>query len=193
MSTFALCHDDIFTELEVFEAAVDEKKGILNGGFAGTVERHLTFLTDDLGLRTRVCDTRLEFAFERWKEDLVRASALDMGEKPLDHFKRLGYLVYWLKRVAPVIEIDTDISNLEQLSESDRYYAEFLYRFVNEHLAFSLGFEICCFFECAIQSKDKKAFGYDSKFIHDLHTSMQRKNISPHAIMFIYRSLFHRP
>ena len=192
MTTFARCHDDIFEEMKTFKINPGEHPAVINGGFWGVITKHLEYLVEGLGLTIEVCPQRLKSAHKLWHEDLNRSAQNDMGGGHLDHFKHAGYLAFWIRRATPVIRIDFDKSKYDRLSASDKYYVDFLIQFSNEHLAFTLGYEICLFFECyrVGMPLDPKAFGYSSAFAHDMNSTLKRKNMSPHALNLIYRALF---
>ncbi|MEO9894795.1 MAG: hypothetical protein ABJD13_02490 [Paracoccaceae bacterium] len=192
MATFAICHDDIFDEMTYFDIETGEDEIAKNGGFLGVVSRHMRFLVEGLGIEVELCPKRLKSAHTLWQEDLKHSSDMDMDGRHLDHFKHAGYLAFWLRRASPIIRIDFDKSKIENLPKSERYYLDFLVQFGNEHLAFTLGHEICMFFQCyrVDMPVDPKAFGFDSAFAHDMNSTMKRKNMSPHALNLIYRALF---
>lgn len=194
MTTFAQCHDDIFAEMKQYSSDPGGTPVLINGGFSGVVTKHMAYLSDGLGVRVELCPLRLKSAHNLWLKDLKRVSENDMGNGNLDHFKHAGYLAFWIRRASPLIRIDFEEEAFEKLSEGDQYYVDFLTQFGNEHLAFTLGYEICLFFECYKISapKDPKAFGFDSPFAHDINSTLKRKNMSPHALNLIYRALFMR-
>lgn len=192
MATFAMCHDDIFEEMALFESDISSNPIMKNGGFLGVVTKHMAFLVEGLGIEIELCPKRLKSAHKLWQDDLRHSSERDMAGGKLDQFKQAGYLAFWLRRASPIIRIGFDKSQVMKLSESDQYYLDFLIQFGNEHLAFTLGHEICLFFQCNRRDMplDPKAFGFDSAFAHDINSTMKRKNMSPHALNLIYRALF---
>lgn len=194
MATNAQCHDKILDELRDFRADPEKMDYAINGGFSGVVTKHLAYLTDGLGVEVELCPRRLRSAHGLWLDDLNNSSKRDMKGGMLDEFKHAGYLSFWLRRATPIIHIRPKKEALAKLNEKDRYYLHFLLRFGNEHLAFTLGYEICLYFVCNRASRplDPSAFAYDADFVHDIHSTLKRKNMSPHAMNLIYRSLFMR-
>jgi len=194
LPTYAHCHDEIFDELRLFDADPAKYKFAINGGFKGTVSKHLHYLVENLGVEVEVHPTRLESAHKNYIDDVYHGSKRDMDGGKLDHFKHAGYLTFWLRRTTPVIRLDIFDRDYENLSEIDQYYVDFLTLFVNEHLAFTLGYEICSFFACRSGgiTLEPSAFQFDRAFIHDMHSTLKRKNMSPHALNLIFRALFMR-
>jgi hypothetical protein len=150
------------------------------------VEIFYSYMVDGTGITIEICPSRLSFAHHFWQKDLVRVSKREFDGGELDHFKQSGHLSYWLRRQSPVIRWDISGSNHEE-------YANFLVTCGNEHFSFMLGYRLCLYFEC---NKDipfnESKFALSSKYVRDTCYFLKQKNVSPHALALIFRSIFER-
>lgn len=129
-------------------------------------------------------------AWESFRWDTKRLDD-NMSSKP-DHFKICGFAAYWLRRNSPVIGLkksNTKITRDKQVKELQHL----LTKYGRSFLAFHLGYEICHFYE-----RNREEGGLpgsapripDADFVETLCYVMKYKNLSPHAMGMIYRSLF---
>jgi hypothetical protein len=138
-------------------------------------------------------------AYIHYEKDVDRVSNNEFQGKPLDHFKRAGFLSYWLRRCPPIAEFgrNPDLA-LAGIKLRDPHALEKFHG--NQWAAFDIGFRICRFFE-AYRKDSASIYGKHipidaftlqgrEEYIKDLCYVLSDKNISPHAIGIIYRSLF---
>jgi hypothetical protein len=114
----------------------------------------------------------------------------------LDHFKRAAFLCFWLRRLSPIIVVEsTGGSSTEVKRIQGRYFA-----FSNELLSYSVSLQLCAYYEFQKWRSRELAFGdpellilrrmKDWEKIRDYVMVMRHKNISPHAIYLILKSLY---
>ncbi|HEY7245363.1 MAG TPA: hypothetical protein VH678_15950 [Xanthobacteraceae bacterium] len=149
----------------------------------------------------KLSQPRVIEAHGAWCSDLKRVGDHEpqLGEG-LDHFKRCGHLAFWVRRMSPVVEavdLTQNIADAEgmALSDDEKAFRELLFGYCNEYLAFDLGFQFCRFYEVAKKGGSPRA---ESLILSDdyLKTTchfLKYKNVSPHALFLIYKSLFLVP
>ena len=160
------------------------------------------------GCRVKLSATRVEDARRLWLRDVNRIE-LERRIEPLggplgvadedgipDHFKQVGFLVYWLRRrcVVDLVERDRPSRGDAPHTPQDRFLLS-----ANEICAFLLGFRICQYFECEPLLTDVndiaaliRKTNLERHLIYDVATLLRHKNLSPHALYLIYRALFYR-
>lgn len=141
-------------------------------------------IASTFGCEVELSSIKLLEAQKYWIHDLEHI-AVDESEEP-DHFKHAGWLCHWLRKKMPaskiIIHDETKLTNT-----FEEYYSEVI--------AFTIGFRLVLFHECC-------ARGYDDSMIvntlnnystlsplHDFLVYLSHKNVSPHAIYLIYKSL----
>lgn len=141
------------------------------------------------GYQVTISERRAREAQKHWRDDLIRIQ-LEGGSTNPDHLKRAGYLTYWLRR-RQVVDECVDIPNPPAVLFRDEFLEN-----ANEWLAFVFGFQLCLYFE--IDKKDPanidKQLGLyklDPEYMKDVVLLMRHKNVSPHSIYIIFRSLFY--
>lgn len=132
---------------------------------------------------------RLLEARKHWQQDLERVILDGDSERP-DHFKEAGFLAYWLRRRIVVNE-SSKISGAPNII----YLNEFL-EYTNEFLAFLVGFRVCLFFEATRASGAARVdmlhqYRLNIEYLKDVAVLLHHKNVSPHSLYIIYRSLFY--
>ncbi len=138
-------------------------------------------------------------AHYRWAKDMEHSSKKEYDGRPLDHFKRAGFLCYWLRRCPPMAEL---------MSNPDLTFAQIKFRDPNKILtqygnvfaAFDIGLRICRYWEFARTDINydsetrqrilKFSIPQRSEFIEDICYTLAEKNISPHSLHMLYKSLF---
>lgn len=124
-----------------------------------------------------------------------------------DHFERpapslrtaVGFLCYWLRRCPPMAEI---MSNPDLALAGIRYRGpnKILTQYGNVFAAFDIGLRICRYWESARtdiaytpearQQILKFSIPQKSEYIEDVCYTLAEKNISPHSLNMLYKSLF---
>lgn len=131
-----------------------------------------------------------------WINDLQRISENEKNlDKGLDHFKHAGHLAYWVRRQAPVFEatdIQLNISDSPgyDLSDNESALRDLLFAYLNEYLAFDLGFQFCKIHDLGRPGSRAKELVLNEDYIRTMCHFLKYKNVSPHALFLIYKSLF---
>lgn len=197
--------EDIFTRLDDAE------------WFAEFMLSQYALACKPAGLRPHIAAALLSEAHTFWQKDLRRVSHMEYDGGPLDHFKRCGHLCYWLRRSRPLVDFENaDVSELPARDTKESALREFLLQYGNEYVAFEVGFRICRYFEAkrsdagamlALLSRTQTEYEKNIKvyrptfskitsftigqiYIRSVCYMLKEKNVSPHAIHMVYRSLF---
>jgi hypothetical protein len=150
-------------------------------------------------LRPRFSEARLRDAHHYWQADMKRVEgySLPSGSDGADHFKHAGHLTYWLRRSVPIVELnELSLSEAESAGRSlteepDQALRDLLYDYATEYLAFDLGFAFCMFYERNRVSPSRSlSLQLDEDFIKNVCCFLKEKNVSPHALNLMFRSLF---
>ena len=107
---------------------------------------------------------------------------------PPDHFKHAGFIAYWLRRHNPVYGFKEE---LEAPSLRQEEVRDFIKKYGNVYLAFSCGYKICLYYEQGVAPAGTEMPEPDQSYIESICYLMKYKNVSPHSLGFIYRSLFY--
>jgi hypothetical protein len=133
---------------------------------------------------------RTDEAYEYWMRDIGRV--YDAEDAEPDHFKRAGFLAYWLRRRQVVHHVMTEPEG----AIADKFRNRFLINH-NEYCAFMFGFRICHYFSLAEKLEDSADIAayigsqnLEPEFVFDVSTLMKNKNVSPHSLYLIYRACF---
>jgi hypothetical protein len=159
--------------------------------FYSLFEMHVREIFGNAGLEPVLQKQRLADIHYSWGRDMTRVGAKEPNlVHGLDHFKRLGHLVFWLRRFSPVVGANEIISNSE-LSESQSKFRRLFVNYANEYPAFDLGFQFCnLYFTVHNQKPETPAVELRPNFVEDMCYFLKYKSVSPHAIAMIYRSIF---
>lgn len=151
--------------------------------FIEIVSEHVGELVFPAGVEAELSDQRLVDAFMLWSEDIRRQTNNVRAGIIIDHFKRAAFLTYWLRRTQPIIRLPqaTHYSEKDAFQKKSRV---FLGQYASEATAFSLGLLLCGAFE------ESKSLVLDRSYFLDVCYVMKSKNVSPHALYLIYKSLF---
>lgn len=127
-----------------------------------------------------------------WTEDIRRLKEFSLAGKDPDHFKQAAHLAYWLRRIGPVM--DYVVANYGPLNEREKRSRDFLRQFNTEYIAFDVGYQICEFYETAALPSGvvPRKFGIDDEYLASICCFLKEKNVSPHALYLIYKSLFYK-
>lgn len=141
---------------------------------------------------------RLHDAHGSWRNDLERVEDrednLDAG---LDHFKQCGHLAFWIRRHSPIVEYADLTSNYQdggehQFTRNETERRELLVSYGNEFIAFDFGLQFCLYYERrkAAPTERAKNFTITMEYIESVCHFLKFKQVSPHALYLIYKSLF---
>lgn len=133
-----------------------------------------------------------------WVNDLTRVGSYEPQLKDgLDHFKQCGHLAFWLRRLGPIIDADDTTLNLGDaegypLSDDEKAFRKLLLGYRNEYLAFDYAFQICLYYEIGQEGGSARASNLhlSREYYQTICQFMKFKNVSPHAMHLILKSLF---
>ena len=171
-----------YLKSSVFEEMETEK------GFVSVVTDVYDVLGSECAMKIEICDDRLCDAYLSLTADLNRLKSESMtGSKSTDpnpnHFKRCGFLTYWLRRSSPIIGCKGGNPGSNKILRNKQGFL-MENHFINPQFAFDLGFLICQIFnESDIPSISEE---YNQTICYILKC----KSISPHAMVLLFESLF---
>jgi hypothetical protein len=156
--------------------------------FARALDEAYTDIAAQYSCEVWLSARRLAEAHMLWEHDLTNMTITD-SDTP-DHFKQAGFLAYWLRRRV-VVERSAEGEGMPEVIYRD----DFL-RYCNEWSAFLIGFRICLPFEAdrlrgEARMQDLHTFRLNPEYLRDLAVLLHHKNVSPHSLYLIYRSLFY--
>jgi hypothetical protein len=145
-------------------------------------------------------------AHYRWSKDTARVRSKEYDGRPLDHFKLSGFLCYWLRRCPPLTSLhhnpDLKFASVKLRGEPSKI----LVQYGNVFAAFDIGLRICRYWEAARtdikydadakrdaavrQRIARLSISRNSKYVEDICYTLAEKNISPHSLNMLYKSLF---
>lgn len=128
-------------------------------------------------------------AYQSYLWDIERLDGNMPRSSSPNHFKSCGYLAYWLRRNSPIMMWE-ETEKKENLSDEQKFYRDVTFELGRAYHAFKLGYGICRHFEMHQGSSSKSQFLIDMDYIKTICYLMKYKNVSPHAMGVIYRSLF---
>lgn len=149
-------------------------------------------------LYPKLSELRVIEAHGAWCSDLKRVNDHEpqLGEG-LDHFKRCGHLAFWVRRMGPVVEaidLTKSVADAEgyHLSADETAFRDLLFGYCNEYVAFDLGFQLCRYYEMAKKGGSQRASSIvlPEDYLRTACHFLKYKNVSPHALFLIYKSLF---
>ena len=86
----------IFERSDVFDVLADV------GRFQELLRDYYEEFFTPLRLVPSISRARLIDTYNFWVRDLRRVSHMELDDRDPDHYKRAGYLAYWLRRCAPI-------------------------------------------------------------------------------------------
>lgn len=181
--------------MNISENTLDDIKG--GDEFTRVFTDYATSALEFARLFPKFSGPRLKEAHGSWLADLKRVQENEKHlAAGLDHFKQCGHLAFWLRRLSPVIEFtDVDLGDAElPMSAHEKAFRKLIEGYANEYLAFDFGYQICSYFETRHKEKPSPR-SPDLVLSPDYYQwtchFMKFKNVSPHAMHLIYKSLFY--
>lgn len=137
----------------------------------------------------KISATHAKDARDLWVRDRKRIEVAE--DSTPDHFKQAGFLTYWLRR-----RLAVETTHRYQIHAFIEDQDSFVLG-VNDICAFLFGFRLCLYFEFreliaagADISAELRKIVVEDHLKHDIATLMRGKNLSPHALYLIFRTLF---
>lgn len=151
-----------------------------------------------VNLWPRLSPMRVLEAHGAWKKDLERVGENERHlEDGLDHFKRAGHLAFWIRRMSPVVEAHDLTGNFSdpkcaELDDNQKALKALLFGYANEYIAFDFGLAFCKYYELAKHGGSERAANLklNDDYFKVMCHFLKFKNVSPHAMFLIYKSLF---
>ena len=167
----------------------DDDQAPLDGPewFCRAMNRAFNKIADQRHCEVLMSKARLKEAHHLWLAEIGKIRTENGGEP--DHFKRAGFLAYWLRRRV-VISVPH-----ERDRDGGERQKEFL-RYSNEFCSFIVGYWLCLFFEAerrtgTARKEELQKIVLDRGYLFDSAVLLHHKNVSPHAMYLIYKSLFY--
>jgi hypothetical protein len=164
----------------------DEFLRITSSEFTRNLSQH--------GFHAKYSEAKFRDAFELWRTDMLRVKQFELLDSDdLDHFKQSAHLIYWLRRSNPISEIYLG----ERLSDErdERLWQELILEYGIQYVCIRMGFDVCRFFEAervgSIFYVDD--FVVDYEYVKTFSHLLKTKNVSPHSIFLVLKSLFFDP
>lgn len=161
--------------------------------FVNLVEYNFNRFAGQYGCSVTISPLRTLEVFDAWRRD-SEAWLAEMnrhqGTKGLDHFKQAGILAFWLRRRLVIERIHYLDPEIESGLKDPFPIQERFVEFGNEVASFFLGFHFCFRYEFEQRSWDLPTAHLDDDYVATIATLLKRKNVSPHAMYLIYKSLF---
>lgn len=156
------------------------------------------------GCEVTISDRRMGEAYDFWIGDVERAlqNGTDEETTELDHFKHAAFIAFWLRRLIPINDIWFQATAGNDGCGASAPQVRFS-RYGNEICALSAGFMICLSYELAAM-EERETHGQKTQvisdavavkelprhFLSEYPKLLKHKNLSPHSMYMLYRSLF---
>lgn len=155
------------------------------------------FVSDTLWhihLMAVISPSRLKEAHEAWVKDKDRVEKNEKRLDGLNHFKQCGLLAFWIRRMSPITEA-TDMTGAcsytpDPFTEDEKAFEELITSYCNEYIAFDFGFQIVRFYELGKPGNRAENLALSARYYTTTCHFMKYKQVSPHALALIYKSLF---
>lgn len=173
--------------------------------FIRCIGRNYQQLAARWGCRVHMSVRRLGEAHDFWLEDVDRVLkvGIQAGTTDLDHFKHASFIAFWLRRMIPVNDTNREPQSVMARTATSAEQSKF-FRYGNELCALLIGFQLCLFYESskALEKDGKivpvvpdrmayiKEINFPEGLRDDFAMVLKHKNISPHSLYLLYKSLF---
>ena len=171
--------------------------------FIDCIGHNFYWLANQWSCHVVLSERRLGEAYDFWQDDCARTlrSGIDGGSVELDHFKHASFIAFWLRRMIPINETYRDPDPEAHSSKEEQ---NFFLRYGNEICALLIGFQICLYYEMASISEESgdvvapmadweemlRKTRFPPHIIRDFAMVLKHKNMSPHSLYLMFRSLF---
>lgn len=196
-------HSGAPEEIHLFQSDIIQRLRD-RGWFIDCMASNFSFLARRWGCRVALSKRRLGEAHDFWLEDVNRTlkTGIEEGTKELDHFKHASFIAFWLRRMIPInstYKMDANKAGDTVASDTKRFL-----QYGNELCALLIGFQLCLFYECSKVAESKgtviplirdrltylKSIQFPDNLKNDFAMVLKHKNISPHSLYLLYKSLF---
>jgi hypothetical protein len=166
--------------------------------FVSTFSEYVKTAMGAARLFPRLAEPRVIEAHGAWQDDLQRVANREQNlDDGLDHFKQMGHLAFWVRRMSPVVEAHDITANIADapgmpITADEQAFRDLLFAYSNEYLAFDFGYQICLFYERgkAPPSQRAETMLLSREYYNTMCHFLKYKTVSPHALFLIYKSLF---
>lgn len=158
--------------------------------FNTAIAIHFSIAARKHGYEVLLSSSRTDESRVYWTRDMSGVKV--DGDTPPDHFKHAGFLCFWLRRRIVLDEIiDTGRAGVSTSSKT------FFANYGSELCAFLAGYWLCLGFEYSAEmdaAEDIEALlsklEVSPNYLTEVCKLMRYKEVSPHALYLIYKSLF---
>lgn len=161
--------------------------------FFNFVDYNFSRFAAQYGCSITTSPRRMLDAFDAWRRD-AKAWLGEMNEHQgttgLDHFKYAGILAFWLRRRLVIERIQYLDPAISEGAREPSATQERFVEFGDEICSFFLGFHFCFRYEYDERRWDLPTAHLNDDYVAIMATFLKRKNVSPHAMYLIYKSLF---
>lgn len=177
--------------------------------FIDCIAYNYSLLAQSRGCGVSMSTRRLGEAFDFWREDNTRTLSEGIETSVnLDHFKHASFVAFWLRRMIPINQtvVVSEYQAVPQKKNATEQQKFFL-RCGNELCAFLIGFQICLFYEFGTKFEGDNVVDLVGQLqgtrlrklqqhflppamVADFVMILKHKNMSPHALYLLYKSLF---
>lgn len=137
---------------------------------------------------------RLIEAHEAWLADLKRVQKHESRLKGLNIYKQAGHLAFWIRRTSPVTEAVDGTGNMSvgpaPFTKRQLDFEKLITSYCNEYLAFDFGFQLVKFYRLGKPGGRAENLDLSVRYYKTVCQFMKYKQVSPHALHLIYKSLF---
>ena len=152
--------------------------------FYEVIADEIDLVASHFGCEAEISEIKLLEAQSTWLHDLRNLRVAESDEP--DHFKHAAWLCHWLRKKSVISRLG--IHQEERLTEvfEDHF---------NEYVAFAIGLKLVIFYECCERGLSDETIAKSvatsaiPALIRDVAVYLSHKNVSPHAIYLIYKSL----
>lgn len=191
----------------LYDAGVIERL-FERGFFREAIAQFYIGTAREFGCNIDLSERRIGDAHDYWLGDVERTltSSTDDETTELDHFKHGAFIAFWLRRLVIINDIwfrpEDHATSIAGESVPSVAQIQF-YRFGNEICALYAGFFICLAYETYAKTErlrqgDVTRVITDATYVQAIPDTirneypklLKHKNVSPHALYMLYRSLF---
>jgi hypothetical protein len=174
--------------------------------FVNAMAYNFYVIGEDWGTSVQISRRRVGEVFDYWTADASRTlkDGINQSTTELDHFKNASFIAFWLRRQIPInttfiLRADGEIVDGNPLSSEQ----EVFFRYGNEICALLIGFQLCLYYELVRKDNDANVVQFKGpridyinklrlrhELVREFGMVLKHKNMSPHGLYLMYKSLF---
>lgn len=163
-------------------------------------------------MRATISRYNIVEAYTLYKKDIKRLEKIENAGEEIEQYKKLAFLVYWLRRLSPITAILGSHDKISVRNPTEQQ--KFLAIYANEFCAFDIGFRIGRFIasrnveldcesptrlllaldkDTRIGPEEIRYYSITKKHLIDVCAMLKEKNVSPHSLYLLFSSYFSLP